>query len=50
MVERKSREDYPELVSPAPVLRQWFIKSSSSDKIENHYILSEKDVSYFSLT
>ena len=42
MVDKKT-EDYPDLISPAPVLRQWFIKSSS-EKIQDQYVLAEKDV------
>ena len=42
-MEEKKQEEYPELVSPAPVLKQWFIKSSS-EKIQDHYTISEKDV------
>lgn len=45
MVEKKDSnfEEYPELISPAPVLRQWFIKSSL-EKIEDHYDISGKEV------
>lgn len=44
-MEEKKPEEYPELISPAPVLRQWLIKSSS-EKIQEHYNLSEKEVHY----
>jgi hypothetical protein len=45
MVDKK-QDDYPDLFSPAPVLKQWFIKSSS-EKIQDHYVLSEKEVWFF---
>ena len=45
MVEKNQEGYYADLMSPAPVLRQWFIKSSN-DKIEDQYRFSEKEVYY----
>jgi len=43
MVEKNKESDWTDLLSPAPVLRQWFIKSSV-DKITDQYQFSEKEV------